>query len=243
MPVLASAGYLPCVDVSERELPYGCRAYVSNRRHHLARKLALDDEVPRLDVAAAHQLVGCRVAVLGRVRQRNPSRADVEAENRRDPHIGAQRLVRDTVGHVSGVRGDGLVAVDARERPDNRQRKPTTQRLCAPGMRVVSNAVPASDHCGRGQLVGETDPGGEELFAPAHAVISGDTTPPTDQGFVGSGVIRFDPQAVGAPPVWVKLPSQSQAERQLGSGAPAVADVESVLAFQAVHLDELAALP
>ena len=108
---------------------------------------------------------------------------------------------------------------------------------------MVSNAVPASDHCGRGQLIGETDPGGEELFAPAHAVISGYATPPTNQRLVSRGVIRFDPQAVGAPPVWVKLPAQSQVEGQLGSGAPAVADVESVLAFQAVHLNELAALP
>src|SRR5437660_246882 len=102
-----------------------------------------------------------------------------------------------------------LKAVDTQKPPDKPNRKPTTQRFCDPGMRVVSNPVPASDHRGGGQLIGEADSGGEELFAPAHAVISGDATPPTNQRLVGRGIIRFDPQAVGAPPVWVKLPSQS----------------------------------
>ena len=66
---------------------------------------------------------------------------------------------------------------------------------------------------------------------------------PADQGLVGRGVVRFDAQAAGARPVGVELPSQSQIDGQLRSGAPAVADVERVLVLEAVHLDELAALP
>src|SRR6516164_5728540 len=97
----------------------------------------LDHEVPRLDVAPVQQSVGNGVARLGRRRQRNLARADVEAEDGWNANIGAQRFVRDTILHISGVRSDGLVAVDALEHCDNRQWKPATQRLSAPGMRVV----------------------------------------------------------------------------------------------------------
>ena len=48
------------------------------------RELALDDEVPRLDVAAVQHLVRHGIARLGHQRQRNPARADVGAADRRN---------------------------------------------------------------------------------------------------------------------------------------------------------------
>ena len=109
-------------------------------------------------------------------------------------------------------------------------------------MRVVSDAIAASDHRVVGQLPGETDAGSKELLAPADTVVLRDAASPADQGLIGCGVVGFDAQAGRAPAVGIKLPSQAKGEGQLGCGAPAVADVESILVLQAVHLDVLAAL-
>src|SRR5262249_38544603 len=80
------------------------------------------------------------------------------------------------------------------------------------------------------------------FLAIAHSVVSRDAAPPADQDFVGFGVIRFDPQTVGAHPVGVKLPSQSEGEGQFWRGAPPVAHVETVHVLQTVHLDVLGTL-
>src|SRR6267143_3368329 len=92
-------------------------------------------------------------------------------------------------------------------------------------------------------LVCEAETRRKQRLAEAHAVILGNATPAANQGFVGGRVIRLDPQPVGAPPVRIELPSQSEIDRQRWLGAPAIAHVECVLLLHAVHLDELTALP
>src|SRR5262245_42335677 len=202
----------------------------------------LDDEVPQLDVASLQRLVGLGVAHERRQRQLKPALADVGAADRQNSDSGAQRLVRYPRGDVIGVRRDGLKAVDAGERPDNRQRIESTQRLSAPGMRVVGDAVAASDHRAIFYLIGKSEPRSEELLAVAQAVVLGNATLPAYQHFVGRGIIQFDAQALGALPGGVNFPAHSELEGQLWSKAPAVAHVETPRVFEAVHLDELAAL-
>ena len=110
-------------------------------------------------------------------------------------------------------------------------------------MRIEGNAVAASDHRGLRHLVRKAEARSKELLAEADAVVLGDTTASSDQRLVCRGIIRFDTQTCGAVSVRVQLPAQSEVERQLRRDAPAVASVEGVLVLEAVHLDELAALP
>ena len=93
------------------------------------------------------------------------------------PTVGPERRVRDAGRHVRGIRGDGLEAVDAGEHRDERQRIPAAQRLRAPRMRVVGDAVAASDHRRIGHLVGEADARRKELLAVADAVVLRDAAP------------------------------------------------------------------
>ena len=80
-----------------------------------AGQLALDNQVPRLDVAPVQLLIGDRVARLGHAWQRHSARADVGAADRGNADRGAQRCVWDTRRDIPGTRGDGLEAVDALE--------------------------------------------------------------------------------------------------------------------------------
>src|SRR5207247_11405482 len=83
----------------------------------------------------------------------------------------------------------------------------------------------------------------KQRLAEAHAVILRNAAPAANQGFVGVRVIRLDPQPVGAPPVRVELPSQSEIDREVRPSAPTIAHVERVLLLHAVHLQDLTALP
>src|SRR5215813_2537761 len=109
-------------------------------------------------------------------------------------------------------------------------------------MRVVGDAVAASDHCRIPPLIRETDAGRKQFLAVAHSAVSRHAPTPADQDFVGCGVIGFDPQTGGTHPVRVQLPSQSKGKGQFWCGAPPVANIETIHVLQTVHLDELAAL-
>ena len=159
------------------------------------------------------------------------------------PTVGPSGAFGTPAAAYARIRGDGLEAVDAREHRHECQRIPAAQRLGAPGMRMVGDAVAAADDGGIGHLIREAETRRKELLAEAHAVVLRDAALPADQRLVGRGVVRFDAQAARTPPVRIELPPQSQVDGQLRSGAPAVANVERVLVFEAVHLDELAALP
>src|SRR6185503_17276141 len=108
----------------------------------------LKNEVPRLDVAAVKSPVSHRIPHLTRRRQRKSSLADIRAADRWNTHTGAERPVGDARRYVSRVGGDRLVAVDAGEGSYNRQWIPATQRLGAPRVRVVGDAVSASNNRG-----------------------------------------------------------------------------------------------
>ena len=110
-------------------------------------------------------------------------------------------------------------------------------------MRMVRDAPAGPDDGGIGHLIRDTETRRKKLLAEAHPVVLRDAALSADQRLVGRGVVRSIPRPPDRPPVRIELPPQPQVKVRLGSGAPAVADVERVLVFEAVHLDELTALP
>ena len=144
-PFVARARDLRRVDIEEREAALGSRSHVSNRRSDFARQCAFANQVPRLDVAAVQLRVRTRIARFRHGWQRHTARADIGAADRRDADVGPERSVGNACGSVRAVGGHGLEAVDARERRHQRQRIPPAQRLRAPRMRVVGDAVASPD--------------------------------------------------------------------------------------------------
>src|SRR4051812_23087709 len=110
-------------------------------------------------------------------------------------------------------------------------------------MRIVGDAVAASNYGAVGHLVGKAEARGKQLLAETDAVVLRDAAAPANQRLVGVRVVRLDAEAARAPPVRIELPAQAEVKRQVRPHAPPVTGVECVLVLHAVHLDELAALP
>ena len=142
---VARARDLRRVDVQEGEAADGSRPHVSNRRNEFARQCAFADQVPRLDVASVQLRVGTRIARFRHAWQRYTARADIGTADRRDADVRPERSVGNARGHIRAVGGDWLETVDAGERRHQGQWIPPAQRLRAPRMRVVGDAIAGSD--------------------------------------------------------------------------------------------------
>src|SRR3954447_18481537 len=108
---------------------------------------------------------------------------------------------------------------------------------------MVGDSVAGADHRVVVQLIGKTKTRREQLFAVANTVVLRNAALAADQCLVGGRIVRFDAQPTRAPPIRIELPPQPEVDGQLRGGAPSIANVERVLVLEAVHLDELAALP
>ena len=240
---VTGAGDLSGVDIQKREAAHRMGPDVAQSPEDLKRQLTLDDQVPGLDVTAVQHRVRTRVAGLGDSRQGYPALIDVGAADRWDADIRPERLVRNARRDVCQVGGHGLISIDAGELRHERQRIPAAQRLRPPRVRMVGDAVAASNHRRISDVIRESETRRKQRLAVAHAVILRNAAPAANQDVVGVRVIRLDPQPVRAPPVRIELPSQSEIDREVRPSAPAIAHVECVLLLHAVHLDELTALP
>src|SRR5438874_1668804 len=106
---------------------------------------SLEDHVPGLNVTAVQHRVRTRVAGLGDSGQGHPARIDVGAADRWDADIRPERLVRNSRRDVPQVGGHWLIPIDAGELRHERKGIPAAQRLRAPRVRMVRDAIAASN--------------------------------------------------------------------------------------------------